>query len=219
MLEISTNDKVSIMLVDDHAIVREGLRAMLETDAGFMVIGEAENGERAVSLAQELQPRIILMDISMPQMDGLEATKLVKRLLPQCTIIMLTMHHTESHVLQAIQAGASGYLLKDSPRKEVLEMIRAASSGGVLISSSLLRGAMNFAMKPSVEDSLEMDALTPREHEALILIADGKTNKEIAQRLDVSPETIKKIVQNVIGKLRASDRTHAAVRALRAGII
>ncbi len=215
-----TAEQVSIMLVDDHAIVREGLRAMLESESTFKVIGEANHGEQAVQMATELQPRIILMDISMPVMDGLEATKLIKRQLPQCTVIILTMHHTESHVVQAIQAGASGYLLKDSPRREVLEMIRAASSGEVLISSALLRGAMNYAMKPAtIEDSLEMDPLTPREREALALIADGKTNKEIAQSLEVSPETIKKLVQNVIGKLRASDRTHAAVRALRAGII
>lgn len=213
-------EQITILLVDDHAIVREGLRAMLESDHSLQVIAEAKNGLQAVELATKYQPRIILMDISMSQMDGLEATKIIKRNTPQCTIIMLTMHHTESHVLQAIQAGASGYLLKDSPRKEVLEMIHAASSGEVLISSSMLRGVMNFAMKPNLqENTLDMDLLTPREHEALKLIADGKTNKEIAQNLEVSPETIKKMVQNIIGKLRASDRTHAAVRALKAGII
>ena len=135
------------------------------------------------------------------------------------------MHRTESHVLQAIRAGASGYLLKDSPRRDVLETIRAVSSGEVLISSELLRGAVDSLLSPKAtsevisEDGLEYDALTPRELEILGFVAEGNTNKEIAQRLRVSPETIKKMVQNIIGKLRASDRTHAAVRAYRIGLI
>ena len=215
----------TLMIVDDHAIVREGLCAMLENVPNLRVIGEASDGEVAVQLAQQLRPRIVLMDISMPRMDGLEATARIKRAQPQTTVIILTMHRTESHVLQAIRAGASGYLLKDSPRRDVLETIRAVSSGEVLISSELLRGAVDSLMSPKAtsevmsEDGLEYDALTPRELEILGFVAEGNTNKEIAQRLRVSPETIKKMVQNIIGKLRASDRTHAAVRAYRIGLI
>ena len=216
---------MTLMLVDDHAIVREGLCAMLENVPNLRVIGEAGDGEMAVQMAAELRPRIVLMDISMPRMDGLEATARIKRAHPQTTVIILTMHRTESHVLQAIRAGASGYLLKDSPRRDVLETIRAVSSGEVLISSELLRGAVDSLLSPKatsealIEDGLEYDALTPRELEILGFVAEGNTNKEIAQRLRVSPETIKKMVQNIIGKLRASDRTHAAVRAYRIGLI
>jgi DNA-binding NarL/FixJ family response regulator len=217
--------QTTLMVVDDHAIVREGLCAMLENEPNLSVIAEASDGEIALQLVSELRPRIVLMDISMPRMDGLEATARIKRLYPQTTVIILTMHRTESHVLQAIRAGASGYLLKDSPRRDVLETIRAVSSGEVLISSDLLRGAVDSLMSPKttsevlVEDALEYDSLTPRELEILGFVAEGNTNKEIAQQLRVSPETIKKMVQNIIGKLRASDRTHAAVRAYRIGLI
>ena len=220
-----TEQVTTLMIVDDHAIVREGLCAMLENVPNLRVICEASDGETAVQLAQQLQPRIVLMDISMPRMDGLEATARIKRAQPQMTVIILTMHRTESHVLQAIRAGASGYLLKDSPRRDVLETIRAVSSGEVLISSELLRGAVDSLLSPKAtsevmpEDGLEYDALTPRELEILGFVAEGNTNKEIAQRLGLSPETIKKMVQNIIGKLRASDRTHAAVRAYRIGLI
>lgn len=214
------NPEITLMLVDDHAIVREGLRAMLQSESSLKIIAEASDGEQALELLLTHKPRIILMDISMPKLDGLEATSRLKQLYPEITVIMLTMHRTESHVLQAINAGASGYLLKESPRREVLDTIYAASSGEVLISSSLLRGAMNYAMQPTPsKNNLEIEALTPREQQALALIANGNTNKEIAQQLEISPETVKKIVQNVIAKLHASDRTHAAVRALKAGMI
>jgi DNA-binding NarL/FixJ family response regulator len=215
----------TVLIVDDHAIVREGLRAMLESDSSLCIVGEASHGEAALLLVGDLEPRVVLMDISMPIMDGLEATARIKARYPQVTIIILTMHRTESHVLQAIRAGASGYLLKDSPRKDVLETIRAVSSGEVLIASDLLRGAVDALVNPKATqetlplDALEFDALTPRELEVLRGVAEGNTNKEIAQMLSVSPETIKKMVQNVIGKLRASDRTHAAVKAHRIGLI
>jgi DNA-binding NarL/FixJ family response regulator len=219
------NALTTVLIVDDHAIVREGLRAMLESDPSLCIVGEASHGEAALLLVGDLEPRVVLMDISMPIMDGLEATARIKVRYPHVTIIILTMHRTESHVLQAIRAGASGYLLKDSPRKDVLDTIRAVSSGEVLISSELLRGAVDALVNPKSTqetmplDSLDFDALTPRELEVLRGVADGKTNKEIAQALSVSPETIKKMVQNVIGKLRASDRTHAAVKAYRIGLI
>ena len=210
---------ITLMLVDDHAIVREGLRAMLQSEPHLKIIAEANDGLQALEFLKIDRPRIILMDISMPNLDGLEATSRIKHLYPEITVIMLTMHRTESHVLQAIKAGASGYLLKESPRREVLDTIYAASSGEVLISASLLRSAMTYAMQPNAKSNLEIEALTPREHQALTLIANGNTNKEIAQQLEISPETVKKIVQNVIAKLHASDRTHAAVRAIKAGMI
>jgi two-component system, NarL family, response regulator LiaR len=210
------NPPIRILIVDDHALVREGLRVMLESDPELEVVAEASNGHEALLLVAAYEPRIVLMDISMPEMDGFEATRQIKHLHPEITILMLTMHRTESHLLQAIHAGASGYLLKESPRKEVLGTIKAASSSEVLISGNLLRLA---ARQDTPSPKLSLEPLTPREHQALSMIADGKTNKEIAQKLEISPETVKKMVQNVIAKLQASDRTHAAVLALRAGMI
>jgi DNA-binding NarL/FixJ family response regulator len=221
----ATNSTITILIVDDHAIVREGLRAMLESQENLNVIGEASNGLSAIQLVDELEPRVVLMDISMPIMDGLEATAKIKAQHPTVTVIILTMYRTESHVLQAIRAGASGYLLKDSPRTEVLETIRAASSGEVLISSELLRGAVDQLLSPNatqeigIEDQFQLEPLTLRELDVLARVAQGKTNKEIAQVLRLSPETVKKMVQSIIAKLNASDRTHAAVKALRAGLI
>jgi RNA polymerase sigma factor (sigma-70 family) len=218
---------ITILIVDDHAVVREGLRAMLEGEGSIEVVGEAINGLDGLEMASKVLPRVVLMDISMPVMDGLEATARIKREHPSVTVIMLTMYSTESHVIQAIRAGASGYLLKDAPRAQVLETIRAAGAGEVLISADLLRGAVNYLVNPKAATSEDaarnnhdlIENLTPRENEVLALVAQGKTNKEIAKRLGVSAETVKKMVQSVIGKLQASDRTHAAVKALRAGLL
>jgi two-component system, NarL family, response regulator LiaR len=188
--EIGT--RTSVLIVDDHAVVREGLHAMLDGDPSLRVIGEAHNGLEAIELVGFLKPQVVLI------------------------VIILTMHATRSHVLEALRAGASGYLLKDAPRSHVLETIRHAANGEVLISSDLLRGAVEVA---SIPEAPSLEALTPREHEALVLLARGKTNKEIAKAMNLSAETIKKMVQSIIAKLGASDRTHAAVKALRAGLI
>ncbi len=212
--EIGT--RTSVLIVDDHAVVREGLRAMLDGDPSLRVIGEAHNGLEAIELVGFLKPQVVLIDINMPEMDGLQATARIKELYPTTTVIILTMHATRSHVLEALRAGASGYLLKDAPRSHVLETIRHAANGEVLISGDLLRGAVEVA---SIPEAPSLEALTPREHEALVLLARGKTNKEIAKAMNLSAETIKKMVQSIIAKLGASDRTHAAVKALRAGLI
>lgn len=223
----SPNTPISVLIVDDHAVVREGLRAMLESEPTIQVIGEAMNGLEGLETALRITPRVVLMDINMPVMDGLDATARIKREAPGVTVIMLTMYSTESHVIQAIRAGASGYLLKDAPRAQVLETIRAAGAGEVLISAKLLQGAVDHLTNPktpskpppATENADLLEHLTPREHEILGLVAHGKTNKEIAKKLGVSAETVKKMVQSVIGKLQASDRTHAAVKALRAGLL
>jgi two-component system, NarL family, response regulator LiaR len=208
-------DRTSILIVDDHAVVREGLHAMLDGDPSLRVIGEAHNGLEAIELVGALRPQVVLIDINMPEMDGLQATARIKELHPSTTVIILTMHATRSHVLEALRAGASGYLLKDAPRSHVLETIRHAANGEVLISSDLLRGAVEVAQQTAPV----LESLTPREHEALVLLARGKTNKEIAKAMTLSAETVKKMVGSIIAKLGASDRTHAAVKALRAGLI
>jgi two-component system, NarL family, response regulator LiaR len=209
-------DRTSVLIVDDHAVVREGLHAMLDGDPSLIVIGEAHNGLEAIELVGFLQPQVVLIDINMPEMDGLQATARIKAEYPQTTVIILTMHATRSHVLEALRAGASGYLLKDAPRSHVLETIRHAANGEVLISGDLLRSAVEVTEAP---DKPVLEALTPREHQALVLLARGKTNKEIAKAMALSAETVKKMVQSITGKLGATDRTHAAVKALRAGLI
>ena len=213
---LQTATRTSVLIVDDHAVVCEGLHAMLDGDPSLHVIGEAHNGLEAIELVGFLKPQVVLIDINMPEMDGLQATARIKEMYPTTTVIILTMHATRSHVLEALRSGASGYLLKDAPRSHVLETIRHAANGEVLISSDLLRGAVEVASIPEVPS---LEALTPREHEALVLLARGKTNKEIAKAMNLSAETVKKMVQSIIAKLGASDRTHAAVKALRAGLI
>lgn len=220
------NQAVTLLLVDDHAVVREGLRAMLENEHAFKVIGEAKNGAEAVQLCQELKPRIVLMDIRMPLMDGLEATKRIKYEHPQITVIILTMYENEGYVLRGIQAGASGYLLKDAPRQQVVDTIMAASAGEVLISGDLLRGTIERLLNPKatqlemlIDTEFEVEALTKREAEALVLVSRGMTNREIALELGIGLETVKKLVQSLIAKLGASDRTHAVVKAMRLGLL
>lgn len=224
MLEVAI--RTTVLLADDHAVVREGLRAMLEGDPNLEIVGEAANGAEAVQMARSLEPRIVLMDVKMPQMDGLEATQRIKALQPGITVIILTMYENEAFVVRAIQAGASSYLLKDAPKAQVLGAIHAAAQGEALMTSELLRSAVSHLSNPKAtvmesvpERYIAPESLTPRELETLAYVAQGLTNKEIAGRLEVSPETVKKSVQTIIEKMQASDRTHAAVKAIRMGML
>ncbi len=218
-------DKIKVFLVDDHPVVREGLRTMLNIAPDIEVVGEAGDGQEAIDKVHEFQPHVVLMDIRMSNMDGLEATRRLKKQLPATAIIILTMYDNDAYVVDAISAGAGGYLLKDVSKDLLIHTIRAANSGGTLIKSSLLRQAFlgqtvtkRVQAKAGSEDMAMLEKLTPRERDVLRLVVEGRSNKEIGRVLAISEDTAKKHVQTIISKMCVSDRTQAAVKAVRAGL-
>jgi len=204
---------IRVLVVDDHWVAREGLRRYLTDEPGLMVIGEASNGDQAIALARELKPDVILMDILMPQMDGIEATARIKAEMPKVEIIALTSVLQDHSVSQAIQAGATGYLLKDTNGAELLRAIRSAVDGKVQLSPE---AATRLAKELRFPDHVER--LTDRETEILKCVADGLSNKEIARRLSITEKTVKAHLNNVFGKLGVHSRTQAALHAIRTGI-
>jgi DNA-binding NarL/FixJ family response regulator len=218
---------ISVLIADDHTIARKGLRAMLETYPRIEIVGEADDGEAAVVAARALRPRVVLMDVRMPRLDGLAATRIIKAEVPTTTVIVITSHEDPALVVGAVQAGASGYLLKDATADLLSRTVSAVASGGILIDASLLRRALGrvsteASRNASVADERsprDYQPLSPRETTALKLLAEGLSNREIGDRMGFAEPTIKKMVQSIIAKLRASDRTHAAIKALRLGLI
>lgn len=213
MNDASSTVGIRVLVVDDHWVVREGMRRYLMDEPGLMVIGEASNGNQAIALARELKPDVILMDILMPQMDGIEATARIKSEMPKVEIIALTSVLQDHSVSEAIQAGATGYLLKDTNGAELLRAIRAAADGKVQLSPE---AATRLAKELRFPDQVER--LTDRETEVLKCVADGLSNKEIARRLSINEKTVKAHLNNVFGKLGVHSRTQAALHAIRTGI-
>jgi len=217
-------ENIKVLIADDHPVVREGVRAMLDTDDGIKVVGEASDGLEAVAKTGECQPDVVLMDIVMPKLDGLEATRRIKKQYPNISVIMLTIYVDNAFVIDAIQAGAGGYLLKDASNDLLRHTIKAVNSGGMLIKTSLLREAITTLVdrtpgrQGKVTGLMGAEELTSREQQVLNLLVEGLTNKEIAKELGIADETAKKHVENIISKLAASDRTQAAVKALRIGL-
>jgi DNA-binding NarL/FixJ family response regulator len=211
-------DKIKVLLVDDHPVVREGLCTILATAPDIEVVAEAGDGLEAVEKAIEHQPHIVLMDIRMPGLDGLEATQRIKNRLPSTSVIVLTVYDDDSYVVSAIKAGAGGYLVKDASKDLLIHTIRAVTSGGILIKTSLLREAIQGLTSAPAQSTGLLNKLTPREQQVLQLIVQGQTNKEIGQTLHISEDTTKKYVQSILLKLDVSDRTQAAVKAVRAGL-
>jgi len=216
--------KIKVLLVDDHPVVREGLRTMLSTATDIEVVAEAGDGFEAVDKASELQPHVILMDLRMPNLDGIEATRRIKSQIPSTSVIVLTIYDNDAYIVDAVRAGAGGYLLKDASRDLLIHTIRAVNSGGMLIKTSLLREAMlalsdasGDKLKGKPGDTTALGKLTNREHDVLRLLIRGQSNKQIGQALSISEGTAKKHVQTIMLKLGVSDRTQAAVKAVRAG--
>jgi DNA-binding NarL/FixJ family response regulator len=219
-------EKIRVLIVDDHPVVREGLHTMLSTDRSIEVVGESCDGVEAVTMVVEKEPDVVLMDIRMPNMDGVQAIRRIKEQSSSTAIIVLTMYDNDAYVVDAVQAGASGYLLKDASRELLLHTIRVVSSGATLIKTSLLSGAISSLVQSqktrqeTMAGSAEgMEQLTPREREVLKLAAVGYSNKDIAKELSITQDTVKKHMQSILGKLHASSRIHAAIQATRAGII
>jgi DNA-binding NarL/FixJ family response regulator len=205
---------IHILLADDHPVFRFGLRALIETEPDMVVIAEADNGEQVIELARSLQPDLILMDINMPDINGIEATKKIRSLGVKTAVLMLTMFDDDT-IFSAMRAGAQGYLLKGAQAEETLRAIRAAANGEVIFSPGVAERMMRFFAKGG---SHPFPDLTPREREVLELIAKGLTNNAIAERLVLSPKTVRNQVSHVLSKLHVSSRSEAIIKAREAGL-
>jgi NarL family two-component system response regulator LiaR len=205
------------LIVDDHAIVRKGIRALLSEVDGFEVVGEADNGQAAVQRAEESSPDVILMDLLMPGMDGIEATRQITSRRPGARVLVLTSFAADNKVFPAIKAGASGYLLKDSSPDELVRAIRQVHRGEPSLHPTIARKLLQEVARP-VEPQPAPEALTAREMEVLRLIAQGLSNQEIADRLVVSEPTVRAHVSRILGKLHLASRTQAALYAVREGL-
>ena len=208
---------VRVLLVDDHAIVRKGIRALLSEVDGFEVVGEAENGQEAVLAAEETQPDVILMDLLMPGMDGIEATHQIAGRQPKARILVLTSFAADNKVFPAIKAGASGYLLKDSSPDELVRAIRQVHRGEPSLHPTIARKLLQEIARPAEREPAP-EALTPRELMVLGLIARGLSNQEIADQISVSEPTVRAHVSRILGKLHLASRTQAALYAVREGL-
>jgi two-component system, NarL family, response regulator LiaR len=205
---------IRILIADDHRVVRQGLRMFLALDPDLEVIGEAANGAEAVQLARELQPDVVLMDLLMPEMDGIAATQVIRRETPEVEVLALTSVLEDASVVGAIRAGAIGYLLKTTDADELCRAIRAAADGQVQLAPEAAARLMREVRLPE-----SPEALTERETDVLHLIAQGHSNKEIARTLQVGERTVKSHVSSILGKLGLASRTQAALYAVRAGLV
>ena len=213
--------KLRILLADDHTVMRSGLRALLERQHNLVVIGEADNGRDAVSLSSSLSPDVVVMDVAMPLLNGIEATKSILKQSPSTSIVMLSMHSDESYVMRSLNAGARGYLLKDSAAAELLSALDAVSSGKSFFSSAVRRllaeDYIRVLRQKGIVDSY--DLLTAREREILQLLAEGKTNKEVASDLNISPYTVETHRAHILEKLGLHTPAELILYAVRKGII
>jgi DNA-binding NarL/FixJ family response regulator len=211
------NEHTRVLLIDDHEMARRGLRAMLSAADWIEVVGEGDSCESGLKLAEELQP-------DMPGMDGLACLERLKARLPRIAVIIVTLYDDRRYVLESIRRGAAGYLLKDASTAEVIQTLHNVANGQLAVEPQLLREALATRDEAppageSARQRAEQYALTPREHDVLLLVAEGLTNKEIGGRLSITEDTVKKHVQNIIWKLRAADRTQAAIMALKLGLL
>lgn len=218
-------EPVRLLLVDDQRLMREGLRTLLELEPGLVVAGEASNGQEALARYAELQPDVVLMDVRMPVLDGVEATRRLIARHPAARVIILTTFDDDEYVFEGLRAGALGYLLKDVSIQELAEAIRTVMAGGVLIQPSVARKVVaEFARlrpvaAPAPAPAGLLEPLSERELEILKLLAGGLTNREIAERLYLAEGTVKNYVTNILGKIGARDRTQAALRGRELGLL
>jgi DNA-binding NarL/FixJ family response regulator len=205
---------ITLLLVDDQNLIRQGLKALLELEPDIQVVGEAENGAMAIECVRTLNPNVVLMDIRMPVMDGVAATKAICQQFPNVNVLVLTTFEDDNYVSAAIESGAKGYLLKDTPSEEIAAAIRAVDRGYTHLAPGMLAKIMSGQVKkPSPTLPPEIEELTPRELEVLKLIAKGANNREIAQVLYISEGTVKNHVTNLLNRLNLRDRTQAAIFA------
>jgi DNA-binding NarL/FixJ family response regulator len=233
--EQQTGGSARVLIADDHDLVRDGYQRMLDREPDLEVVGEARDGREAVELCRKLRPDLVLMDVRMPEMDGIEATRRIKAELPTISVLVVTTYDNPDYLFEAVEAGAAGYVLKDAPKAQLVSAVRRTLSGESPLNQELAmqlisrfgrqaRGpgepaASPAASRPRRADASPLEALTPRELEVLGLLARGKSNPQIAQELVISRATAKTHVERIIGKLGVSDRTQAALRAIERGLV
>ncbi len=203
---------IRILIADDHPVVRDGLAAMLGTESDFRVVGQAATGIQVVEQVRSLNPDVVLLDLEMPEMDGVEALQRSREIQPEVKVVVFTAFDTDERIVGAVQAGAKGYLLKGAPRAEVFNAIRVVSAGGSLIEPAIASRILRQASKPE-------ETLTDREREVLGWLARGKSNKEIAAALSITERTVKFHVSSIMSKLGANNRTEVATMAVQRGIV
>ena len=211
---------VTVLIADDQTLFREGIKDLLEDEKGITVVGEASNGPEVVAMAKKLKPDVILMDIKLPQMDGVSATRVIRKECPQTNVLILSSYEDEAHVTEAIQAGANGYLSKMLPASERVHALKTFTSEGVMIPQpimgKLIQGLRQMGT-PGYDSS--PDSLTATEMKVMALLGKGKSNKEIAAELDCSVKTVKNHLNSIFQKLGVNNRTEAVVRAMEKGLI
>jgi len=213
------SDPITVIIVDDHEMVRQGASGYLEAQPDITVVAEAESGEEAIRLAREHVPDVVLMDLVMPGMDGVQATRKVKDISPRTQIIVLTSYHQDEHIFPALQAGAISYLLKDVKAKELVQAIHRAAQGEATLHPKVAARVIQEFHSGAADKSSPFSILTEREMQVLKLIAKGHTNSRIAEELVITVGTVKGHVSNILGKLHLVDRTQAAVYAWQQGIV
>jgi DNA-binding NarL/FixJ family response regulator len=213
-----TDDSIRVLIADDHAGFRSGLAALLDTDPALTVVAEAETGESAVERALATQPDVVVMDLGMPGLDGIAATRRIVDTSPHIAVLVLTMADDDAAVFDALRAGARGYLLKGADRAELVRAIRAVAAGEAIFGPDVARRLMTFFAASTHSGVVAFPELTEREREVLELIAQGRSNQQIVDRLAISPKTVRNHISNIFSKLQVRDRAEAIVRAREAGL-
>ncbi|HEX6478061.1 MAG TPA: response regulator transcription factor [Ktedonobacteraceae bacterium] len=213
-------DPARLVIADDHELVRAGLRIMLTGQWGLEVVGEAANGREALTLCRRLQPDLALLDVRMPEQDGLATCRAIKQECPATSVILVTMHENPRYLLEALKAGAAGYVLKDISQRKLISAVHSVLRGESILNKELvIRSLGHLAEQAPLQEVQLLGRLSPREREVLQLLTRGQTNREIAQQLIVSVSTVKIHVEHILAKLGVSDRTQAAVRAIELGLL
>ena len=211
---------IKVVVADDHTILRQGIKALLDNQAGIEVIGEAKDGREALTLIERLQPDVILMDIAMPGLNGLEATRRIKKKFPKIKVLVLTMYTNEEYVFQILQAGANGYLVKETAFQDLISAIRAVYRDEAFMSPSISKKVINrYTQRAQKTNDTTCDVLTTREREVLQLIAEGSSSKKIAEALFISPKTVETHRTHIMDKLNIHNRTDLVKYAIRKGIV
>jgi len=215
-----SSDKIRIIIADDHNVVREGTRELLQKASDLEVVGEAGDGEEAVNLVKQLKPDVAIMDIAMPRLNGIEATKQIKVISPSTAVLILTAYDYDQYIFALLEAGAAGYLLKDVRGQEVIEAVRAVRSGESVLHPVVARKALDHFVRASDKDKgPRAPLLTDREMEVIRLAAKGRSNKDIAQELDLSVRTVQAHLGNIFNKLKVGSRTEAVISGLKNGLL